>query len=281
MSDCIETTKSVISFNDIEAIEDIVLNNRNYNSSILKFLYSDYYCLDSQDAFKVIFIKHNPLPPDKKIIILSATANEWIYKQLYRDKVKFIDISNVELTGMIEQDVEHSLSRDSLKRQNTINKVLQKVGNLPTITFNSFKGLFPNPVNEMHFGKTTGFDNLKGEDIAVVGTPHIKVANYLLYAKVLGITVNSQDFHVSPQRVKHNGFEFKLTTFYRKELQLIQFHFIEEQLRQAVGRARALRTTAKVLLLSGYPLPEACINDTEKALAMQRIEENKKLLEAA
>jgi hypothetical protein len=133
----------------------------------------------------------------------------------------------------------------------------------------------------MHLGKTTGFDGLKGKDIAVVGTPHIKIANYLLYAKALGIAIKTEDFSLSSQRVKHNGFEFRFRTFDRKELQLIQFHFIEEQLRQAVGRARVLRTSAKVLLLSNYPLPEAYISDNKKVLVIQRLEEDKKVLEAA
>jgi hypothetical protein len=281
LSNCIETTEKIINFNDLEAMENIVLNSSNYTSSILKFLNSDYYCLDSQNVSEAIFIKHNPLPLDKKIIILSATASEWIYKQLYGNRVKFVDISNVELTGMIEQDTKYSCSRRSLNNKNAMNEAVQKVGNLPTITFNSYKGQFPNSVNEMHFGKTTGFDDLKGKDIAVVGTPHLKTESYLLYAKVLGITLNPQDFELSTQRIKHNGFEFRIFTFSRKELQQIQFHFIEEQIRQAVGRARVVRESATVLLLSGYPLPEACISDDEKKLVMQRLEKNMKVLEAA
>jgi hypothetical protein len=43
-------------------------------------------------------------------------------------------------------------------------------------------------------------------------------------------------------------------TFDNPDLRRIQFHFIEEGLIQAVGRARMLRTGATVEVFSGFPL---------------------------
>lgn len=173
---------------------------------------------------------------------------------------------------IIIQDTSYSLSRSSLKTESVQNKVKNKVGDKAVITFSSYKGLFSNAVEELHYGKCTGFDNLKGQDIAVVGTPHLKAVHYLLCAKALGIKLAPQDFRLEAMRVKHNGYEFRITTFTKPELRLIQFHFIEEQIRQAVGRARSVRMPAMVLLLSGYPLPEAAISENEKALALERLE---------
>ena len=271
---CVELTKEV-SFNDIDAIENAVLADKNYNSSILKFLRSDYYSLDSNEISKLFFLKHNSLNSEilvnKKIIIISATANEYIYKQLYGDRVKFIDISKVGLQGAIIQDTKYSLSRASLKNENVYTQIQNQVKDLPVITFSAYKHLFPNAVPDIHYGKCTGFDDFKGKDLAVVGTPHFKVVQYLLYAKALGIKICPQDFRLELSRVIHNDIEFRITTFTKRELQLIQFHFIEEQLIQAIGRARALREPCIVYLYSGYPLPEACLTDEEKTREETRV----------
>ncbi len=53
---------------------------------------------------------------------------------------------------------------------------------------------------------------------------------YVLYAKALGIKICPADFRLQTSRVKHNELEFRGTTFSKPELQLFQFHFIEEQL---------------------------------------------------
>lgn len=57
---CVESTKKV-SFNDIEAIENAVLESKDYNFNIFKFLKSDYYFLDSQNSSKLYFLKPNSL----------------------------------------------------------------------------------------------------------------------------------------------------------------------------------------------------------------------------
>jgi hypothetical protein len=59
-------------------------------------------------------------------------------------------------------------------------------------------------------------------------------------------------------RVHRNGLFFNFYTFENETMRNIQFYFIEEELRQAIGRARLIRNPdADVLVLSNYPLPEA------------------------
>jgi hypothetical protein len=55
----------------------------------LDFLNSKHFLIDSKDGTKLHFIRKWLPPVDRKIIILSATANEWIYKQLFGDRVEF------------------------------------------------------------------------------------------------------------------------------------------------------------------------------------------------
>lgn len=259
----------LVSFSNYESIEKIVLeSNLPWDGKILQFFDSDFFVVDAGDKATIHFIRTNPLL-DKKIIILSATANEFIYKKLLGDRLHFYDLSNVELTGMIEQDTKFSYSRHSFKQH--LEQVVDKVGNLPTITFAKYKHNFPNAVEECHFGKTSGFDGLKGQDIAVVGLPHINHILYLLYAQVLDIKFKPSDFKMHYQKVKHNNIEFPIQTYDHEGLRQIQFFCIESEVRQAVGRARLLREPAKVLLLSGYPLPEACLTEEEKLTNKVRV----------
>ena len=260
----------LISFNDYELIESIVLkSNLPWDGNILQFFESDFFVVDAYDKATIQFIKNNPLPSNKKIIILSATANEFIYKKLLGDRLHFYDLSNVELTGMIEQDTKYSYSRQSL--QEHLEETVNRAGDLPTITFANYKHNFINPVEECHFGKTSGFDGLKGKDIAVVGLPHSNQIMYLLYAQVLGIKFKPSDFKMHYQKVKHNNLEFPINTYDNEGLRQLQFFCIESEQRQAVGRARVLREPAWVLLLSGYPLPEACLTEEEKMINTNKV----------
>jgi len=119
---------------------------------------------------------------------------------------------------------------------------------------------------------------LSATAIAVVGTPHIHPIVTSLYANVLGIELSAIDFNkkglynFKQQQVTHNGFQFWISTYDNKDLRTIHFHFIESELRQAVGRARHNTEPATVKLFSNYPLPEACINDEEIKVGRQKLD---------
>jgi hypothetical protein len=255
---------------DISAIEDEVLDNK-YESNVLQFFHARFYVVDAKDANIIHFIRKYDLPQDKKVIILSATVDETIYKKLVGDRLKFYDISNVETTGAIIQDSRYSFSRASLKINTSLEYVADvlKQEQLPTITFSSFneslKALGVNVVEEMYFGKTTGFDALKGQNIAVVGTPHVNPITIALYAKLLGMSEETTDFKAFQQTVEHNGFRFWFNTYENQNLRNLQFFFIESELRQAIGRARVNTELCNVLVYSNYPLPEACVTEEEKS----------------
>ncbi len=153
-----------------------------------------------------------------------------------------------------------------------------KRSTVQTITFSTFKHQFPNAVEHIHFGKTSGFDKLRGEDIAVLGTPHPNPIVLALYTSVLGMQVRSSDFNKIGQKcVNHNGFRFWFNAYDNEDLRLLQFYFIESELRQAVGRARVNIEPAHVKVFSNYPLPEAAINEEEKAIGRQRLDNVRKV----
>ena len=153
--------------------------------------------------------------------------------------------------GNIIQTTKQSCSRNSLKRY--ADSIAKKVDDTPVITFKSFQHYFKNPIEEMYFGNCSGYDNLKGQDIAVVGTPHRNNVVYHLYAATLGgkTAINADMVY---QKVEYNGFKFKFNCYGDELLRNIQLSLIESDLIQAVGRSRTLRTNATVQLYSNFPL---------------------------
>jgi len=238
-------------------LEALVLENK-INTNILGFLNCSHFVKYESNG-KVIFsfINKRTLPEKKKIIVLSATANEYIYKLMFGERVEFIDIGLVETIGKVEQYPQKSFSRYRMDEDNNIKRLAQALTKgTPVI---SFKGeSFDNTVAT--FGATAGIDAFKGKDIAVIGTPHVNPTAYLLYANALGKKPRLNDSRTSMKyiKVQRNGFEFWFNTFSDDDiLQEIQLHLIESELIQAIGRARILREDCVVTVLSNLPIQGA------------------------
>lgn len=236
---------------DIDELIDVI-SDLKVDSNIVDFLKSSYFIRDGLNPDIINYIVKRDLPKNKKVIIMSATLPVHIYQKLFGDRVEVIDITNVNQQGSVIQYTNRSCSRNGLN--NYVHKISEKVGDTPVLTFKSFRHHFQNPVKEMYFGNCSGYDSLKGQDMAVVGTPHRNNIEYFLTASVLGIDYKSTDTTMSHQKIEYNGFRFKFNCFDNEELRNIQLSLIESDLIQAVGRARTLRTSAQVDLYSNFPL---------------------------
>jgi hypothetical protein len=255
---------TILPFPDIVASSSeqllslIARENKNFAGDILGFLKSNFFIKQKRPYNDiVVFSKRRDLPSDKKIIILSATANQWIYQRLYGNRISFVDIGNIRTIGEIIQYSRRSCSRDSLKKDKEFfDKVKQLHGDKPVITFKVY-----DDDNIAHFNALEGLDEFNGKDLVIVGTPHVNNAVYFLFAAQLGIKFDMFDsFTFSYQEVHRNGYIFDFNTFSEnKDLQEIQFFFIESELLQAIGRARILRNQCTVYLFSNYPIPGAKI----------------------
>ena len=95
------------------------------------------------------------------------------------------------------------------------------MGDTPVITFKNFKNYFKNPIEEMYFDNCSGYDNLKGKDIAVVGTPHRNNVVYHLYSAILGGKA-AISLDIAYQKVEYNGFKFKFNCYEDELLRNIQ-----------------------------------------------------------
>ena len=202
----------------------------------------------------VVYLKPVSFKDDVKYIIVSATADETIYRQYFGDdRVEFYECKKAKNMGTLHQYHGKSMSRSSIKSDNGIVRRLMRrfdMDEAHVITFMCEK------IGRLHFGNAEGSNTLEGEDILVVGTPYHADFIYKLAAFTMEMDFD-EDEEVEPQVVTHNGYRFRFTTFKDVDLQAIQFWMIESELEQAVGRARLLRNSCNVHLFSNFPLRQA------------------------
>ncbi len=247
-------------------ISKIIANAKikNVKTDIVSLFNSSYYV--SSDGY-IHYLVMQPLPPYKKIIILSATADEFIYKSLFGDKLDFIDIGHVKNVGKIHQ-INVSTSRYNLNNTDLLEEVQEHIDSKNIITFKKYKEQFED-ASECHFGNLEGTNELTKKDIAVIGTPHINSYAYGLYAAALGVKVKPGEFNKFQYMiVERNGIRFWFYTFKNENLRKIQMYCIERELIQAIGRARTIRNNCNVFLFSNYILPVEAYPSKEQAFEL-------------
>lgn len=237
---------------DIDELIEKVSSSSGIKSNVFQFFNSSYFMRTNDKS--IHYIIRRELPINKKIIIMSATIPIYIYQQLFGERIEVVGIQDVEQTGTVTQYTNRSCSRQGLSKYGE--KMGELLGDIPVITFKDLGHFFQNPIKEMYFGNCSGYDSMKGKDLAVVGTPHRNPVEYFLIAKVLGVNFKTTETTTTMTFVKidYNGFRFKFKCFDNEELRNIQLSLIESDLIQAVGRARTLRTSAHVDLYSNFPL---------------------------
>lgn len=238
-----------------------------------------YDLLECSAIYKYKDPKHNEIkvqylicrkPPNMLTTILSATVNEDIYKNFFKDDdIEFVELPRAKYKGKIIQDSTITYSRKSLAKgknkeeteenyKNGISPILdiirEKHKGLPLITFLKYC-----KDGEYHFGAIEGLDILKGKDIVVVGLPHYNELQYRFYMyAIYGIVYNYIE-NSRFRRIEYNNYSFKLNTQDNEQYQNIQTYLIGSELEQAVGRARLLRYDCTVYLYSGFPVEQTNI----------------------
>lgn len=224
----------------------------------------------------------NLLKDNKTYIILSATLNEDMCRYLFKDRLVFTDIGSVKIdseenctTGDIYQWCRYSTSRQAIIKNpdRVFTQITTSIPDIDTninlITFANCERIFAQHgfTNSIcHFGACSGIDAYAGQDLLVVGTPHVSQDMYYLYAKLLGhfvAPIACDDDNMKRQNIIRNGYEFSFMTFDDSFLQTIQLWAIEQELYQAIGRARALRHKCKVYVFCNLPLVNTKVQDCE------------------
>lgn len=245
----------------VRAAADI---SHKLEGKILPFFECEYYKVDFADEddpqgeLVVHYVNNHKdkLPFDKKIVVMSATANKELYEKIFGE-IEWEEVSHVQHVGKRIQISNLSWSRSSMSsnyHSGNLDEIRKFIGKIPVITFMKYRYLFPDNPTQIYIENSSGYDTLKGQDVAVVGTPHIPVVNYQLMATVLGIEFSSEDCGMEQHWVEYNGYKFQIMTFKHLGLRAIQFYHIESGLVQACGRNRSLREDATVYLFSNFPL---------------------------
>ncbi|MGG0666950.1 hypothetical protein ABE073_00215 [Lederbergia citrisecunda] len=253
---------------DTDKLEKLIQDNIDaFSGNIAGLLECDYFVRTEQGAIQ--YGKRNDFSnfEDTNIIILSATASEKLYKKAFGKHVNFVDIGAIQMEGKIVTHYDKSFSRNSLNKMDkgtvqALKEAKEIVNEINVITYakhkSKLKELGFNVIDDCHFGATSGIDKYKGKDLAVIGTPNMNPAQYIMTAKLLGIKVTALDQSTSGIKytlVERNGYEFHYNTYSENAmLQEIQFTFVESELLQAIGRARALRNRCTVHVFSNLPI---------------------------
>lgn len=232
-------------------LERLYEKSNSFDGPMPLLLESTYVAKDKNKG-EILFFQKTEIAC-RKMIILSASADCSLYETYFDGwKIHFMEIYQAKYTGKVVQYTAHSMSRKCMKMytQEVVDEAIEKIaGPVPKITFKMF-----DPDGTMHFGKTEGFDEFKGRDIAVIGTPHNLPALYKMLGEALGY--DSRDT-LCKRRIERNGYSFCFMTFSDVNMQNLQLFFIETELEQAIGRARALRYDCTVYVFSNYPCAQA------------------------
>lgn len=238
---------------DYDNLIQTCISIKNIKTSVLGFLESKFYVVDPNNNDYMHFITKRSLPKNKTIIILSATINERIAKLTFGDDVDFYDVGFVKAKGKVQQYTDRSYSRYQLLHGH-LEDVQKLCEGCKVITFDMYKDDF-NTVGT--YGATRGLDHLKGEDLSVVGTPHVNEIAYFLVTCALGVHKNLADFKIEYTATENEYYRFKFNTYCDENLRAVQFYLVESELVQAVGRARVVREDCTVTVYSNYPVPGA------------------------
>lgn len=242
---------NIQNINIREILSHITLSDLNGN--FIAFINATKIIKDESNPSILHYYTLNHLPEDKKVVIMSASPLNCIYENLYGDRVEIIDLGNVQNLGRITQFTSKSYSRQSIKNSE-INEIKDRIAGKKLISFKSTKGQFDPESSNPYFGNTSGYDDLKGENIAVLGTPHFNSIVYRLIAEALRINTNACDLKIVHQKVFWNGMKFMFSAINDEKVREIQLMLIESELIQAAGRGRTLRTRSTVEIYSNLPL---------------------------
>jgi hypothetical protein len=237
-------------------IDQVVKYITKYNISakVVDFLMSDSFTKCDIDPNLITFIRKNDFPIDKKVIILSASSPDVYYKTLLGDRFSCVDLTAVETVGKQIQHTKKTYSKQCMKRDTAkIDDLNAKTNDSVVITHKSYKDSFDN-TTEMHFNNCSGYDELSGKNIAVIGTPNKPSYYYTLFAALIGHHTKKSKIKYGNRKVTWRGMRFTMATFDDNVLADIQCALVECELLQAAGRNRVLRKNCVTQIYSSFPL---------------------------
>ncbi|QSF45286.1 ATP-binding protein [Paenibacillus tianjinensis] len=228
------------------------------------------------------FVSKRELPAFAcKVFVMSATADQEIYEQLFRaDKVRFLEFDLPRLRARISMIHDYSFSRTSIEnmeereqlwektafvrfirdyRLNPISRSLEQryQPKQPLIvTFSEYEEFFNTQGFDttLHYGSVTSVNEHEGKNVAVFGTPNIPSFAYALYVNALYPNDKLESVpEYSRQLVSNSGYRFYFRTADHEKFRKIHMWMIESEMIQALGRVRPIDNECIIRIYSNYP----------------------------
>ena len=252
-----------------EQLEELACFGMDDNINDLKDAATYVRMKDRETGADIIKYFCPPVLPKMIYIVLSATFNQKIYSLFFKGKMDVFSYGEQKAAykGKLIQYTYHSLGRKDLSEKMEVFDAVKRITGkekLSVITFKcieQIKGMDRLNSAGIHFGNSTGVNDLSGKDLAIIGTPYSVDENYKLIASFLGADVNQkQDKRPSWKRVNYKNDSFLITTYGDEILREVQLYSIESELEQCAGRARLLRNDCTVYVFSSFPCEQAQID---------------------
>lgn len=254
----VDNNEVVLDLTGLKAADEELQHIQNLHSISTRIvdiaimgIFTADYLLKVEDG--VIFGRRAGLS-NKPSLVLSATANESIYKAV-SPEVKFLDMGNAHDGGSLIQCLDKSYSRSYIARMDMGNlvhgicDVLESQGksiiDYTVLTYSldsekefvtALQELGLNVDEQTYFGNCSGYDHLKGKHIVILGTPNYPVDSY----RMMGLLIFGNTFDVMAEfetgKKEVNGFRKRYASFNDPVLRLVQKYAVETELLQAVGR---------------------------------------------
>jgi len=228
--------------------------------SILKASIAYYDKNNEESKEKISFINVIDLP-NNDIILLSATANEEFYSNLYAKerKFKFIQLPKVKYYGKIYQYCDRSFSKRCLKNNPKILDYIKSKH--PEAIMITFKHFCDQNIGDYNFGAVNAINELQGKNLVIAGCYRKNSLYYHLLAyDIYEKRYNAQNNDMNLMENQNDEHTFLFYTYSDEVLRKIELWDISSELEQSIGRARLVKPeheNINVYVYSGYPAEQA------------------------
>lgn len=228
-----------------------------------------------KEIIKVRFRKRNPLPEDREVFLLDATANEELLKAIAPGwDIQRWECPPIEQTGRIVQIMDYDMSRNRIRREiarhkptnpswlvQVLDNILQEHGPAAMISFKDMTHA-PKPENDIigllaHKNLITHSRNFPcrghtfdDQTLIVLGTPYKDEASVWEMAMAIGGEKLLPSSAYSHQKRLNGDFVSRNMGYVEPHLRPIQEFVVFADIVQAIGRVRPLQNDSLVFVIS-------------------------------
>ncbi|TGM66146.1 hypothetical protein EHQ94_11160 [Leptospira meyeri] len=266
----LNSSSQISSYLETNEIQDS-LNQDSLKWSQL--LTSTHYIREGSQI-KIMAISKIPI---KKMIIMSSSAPDELYKILFQDRLRIINFNPPKLLSNIVQYSDASFSRFAMTSNEYKYKKMIEALRSKSYSVITFKDSILDP--DIHFGAETGSNKLKGKHLCVIGTLYPNPSEFKLLCFSLGFDtsrlVNYQESQKIPFNYKSKRLRIvplvslvsqdELSAGITDEAKMLklQIDIMNSSLEQAIGRARPYENYVNILVFSNFNYSESKYMDED------------------